>query len=225
MTLKLAAAVLLLFPAAVAGGQNLSLETNSQIAERIRTLAETAGSYDEQVELTWLLVTRTVNGDEAAHRLARPHAERLKSLDALSYRAHFAFGFCRGKEAFETRDPVLKRRRIDEARRAMTTAQEIGARDPKFLMESGVAQASLPTEIDLHRQSVNALTVARREMGNRFAELPAVRRCEWYWAMGTGFARSGLDEPARDHFRIAYEIAPDSLFGRLAINWVRAKGG
>lgn len=201
--------------------ENLSLLSNSQLADRIRS--ET-NAY-EQTRLVWVLLSRTVAGDDAAWKLARPFAERLKNEDDLNYRARFAFGFCRGKEAFETRDPILRRRRIDEARRAMTTAQQVGARDTQFLLDSGVAMAALPTEIDLHRECLNSLTLARREMGQSFADLPAIRRCEWYWAMGTGFARFGLYELARDHYQIAFETAPESYFGKAAINWVRARGG
>lgn len=201
--------------------ENLNLLSNSQIADRIRSETDPK----EQTRLVWVLVTRTVAGDDAAWKLARPFAERLKTDDDLNYRALFAFGFCRGKEAFDTRDPILKRRRIDEGRRAMTTAQQVGARDSQFLLDSGVAMAALPTEIDLHRECLNSLTLARREMGNKFAELTALGRCEWYWAMGTGFARFGLNELAQDHYQTAFELAPDSYFGKTAINWVRSRGG
>lgn len=202
------------------------LRTNAEIAEQIRQLAQQGGdTYDQQVRLVWVLVMRSVQGDPEAHKHGKPAAERLAGSNELNPRARFAYGFLRYKEAFDTRDPVTRKRRIDEGRRAMTESLPMGARDGDFCFDAGFVLAGLPADANLYREAANTLAIARRLFGDKFAALEAPRRADWEVAMAAALEKAGIIELAREHYQAAYSVAPDSPSGRMAQIWLRTHGG
>ena len=204
---------------------DIKLMTNWQVADKIRDLAMHAeDTKDEQVRLVWILLQRSVQGDEDAHKAGKAPSERLKDEHKLNPRARFAYGYFRLKEAYDTRDPVLRKRRIDEGRRAMTTALPMGARDPDFMFDAGLALANLLPEVDLYKQALNSLTISKRLMAESFENLNSERKADWFAAMGMAFDSDGLIELARDHFQKAFSLSPDSASGRKALSWLRSRG-
>jgi tetratricopeptide (TPR) repeat protein len=204
---------------------DIRLMTNWQVADKIRNLAMQAeNTKDEQVKLVWILLRRSIQGDEDAHKAGKAPSERLKDEDELNPRARFAYGYFRLKEAYDTRDPVLRKRRIDEGRRAMTTALPMGARDADFLFDAGSALANLLPEVDLYKQALNSLTISKRLLGETFENLSGERKADWFAAMGMAFDSDGLVELARDHYQQAFSLSPDSATGRKALSWLRSRG-
>lgn len=204
---------------------DVNLMSNNEIGEKIRALAtQGKDTRKEQVNLIWVLVMRSVQGDKNAHSVGKPAAERIKDANDLDYRAKFAFGYFRHKEAYDTRDPVLRLRRLDEGRRAMLASLPVGNRDGDFLFDSGIVMANLSTDAGLFKQAADKLTVARRIFGTGWADVSKDRRADWYCAMAIALEKCGLEEMARDNYRAAYELSPDSVSGRKALQWIRSKG-
>ncbi|MCH8275112.1 MAG: hypothetical protein IH851_10015 [Armatimonadetes bacterium] len=211
--------------ASFAQGQ-LDVMTNTELGEKIRQLADQGtDTYDEQVRLVWVLVMRSVQGDGDAHKVGKKPAERLRSEKDLNFRARFAYGYFRYREAYDTRDPITRKRRLDEGRRQMTEAVPMGRRNADFLFDAGLIFSGLRRDVDLYRSALNTLTLAKRMFEEKFGELSKPRQADWYAAMANAFDMSGLDELARDHYQQAYDLAPDSLSGRKALVWLRSHGG
>lgn len=225
MLSKVFLAILVIFGVGQGTSDDLKLMTNWQVADKIRDLAMQGGdTKDEQVRLVWILLQRSIQGDEDAHKAGKAPSERLKDEYELNPRARFAYGYFRLKEAYDTRDPVLRKRRIDEGRRAMTTALPMGARDADFMFDAGLALANLLPEVDLYKHALNSLTISRRLMGESFDKLSGERKADWFAAMGMAFDSDGLIELARDHFQEAFSLSPDSTSGRKALSWLRSRG-
>jgi hypothetical protein len=202
-----------------------SVLSNSQIAARITGLEKQGqNSYVERTRLVWTLCLRSAQGDPAAHKVARPIAERLRDEDPLSPPAKFAWGFCKAKETEDTIDPFSRVKRMNFGRTAMHDALTMGSRDPAFLIDAAMMLMSTGTEVGMCNDAMNALTVARRLYGDAFAALPKQRQADWYAAMAKGFDVLSLQELARDHFKSAATIAPETPSGRLATTWLRAHG-
>lgn len=219
-----AASLCLVCSAGLAQG-DVNLLSNNEIGEKIRSLASQGReTQKEQNNLIWVLVMRSVQGDKNAHSVGRAPAERLKEANDLDYRAKFAFGYFRHKEAYDTRDPVLRLRRLDEGRRAMLASLPVGNRDGDFLFDSGIVMANLSTDANLFKQAADKLTMAKRIFGTGWSDLSKERRADWYCAMGIALEKCGLEEMARDNYRAAYDLAPDSVSGRKALQWIRSKG-
>lgn len=200
--------------------------TNMEIGQKLQELALTGSSQNqERVRLLWILMMRSVQGDANAHKIGKPHAERLRSEEPMNPYARFAYGYFRYRETWDINDPVTRTRRLQEGRRQMLEAAQMGARDANFLLDAGLVMSNLRPEADLFRDALNLLTLARRTMGGAFSQLPKERQADWFCAMAQAFLRLGLHELARDHYQGAYEIAPDSPSGRKAHAWHRTHGG
>lgn len=202
------------------------LRTNKELADQIRELAaQGPETKAEQTKLIWVLVMRSMHGDKSAHQAGRNAAERLTGADDLNYRAKFAYGFFRLLEAYDSRDPVLRKRRIDEGRRLMTTALPVGARDADFQFDAGMALVGLETNVALFAEGLNALTLARRTFADGWVNVSKDRQADWHVSMAAGFLHIGLTELARDQYKMAYETSPESASGRKAAVWIRTHGG
>lgn len=202
------------------------LMTNRELSDQIRSLAAQGSETKvEQTRLVWLLMMRSMQGDKNAHDFGKASAQRLTSEDDLNYRAKFAFGFFRLKEAYDTRDPVLRKRRIDEGRRAMTTSLPVGSKDFDFQFDAGMAMVGLEPNVELFVQGLNSLVLAKRIMGDGWGAMPKGRQADWHVSMAAGFLHAGMVELARDSYKDAYAISPDSPSGQKALVWLRSHGG
>lgn len=218
--------VIIAATAAVLAQQDVDLMSNAQLAQRVETLSKQGkDTYAEQVRLTWILAMRSGQSDGNAHKVGKPIAERLRDEDPLNPRAKFAYGFFRVREAFDTVDPVTRKRRLDEGRRPMSESLIMGARDPDFLTDAGILLVNLRTEVNLYKQGINALALAKRMWGEAFTTLAPERQADWHAAMAAGLLILDLDEIARDHYAAAVAASADSPSGRKAIAWLRAHGG
>jgi hypothetical protein len=200
--------------------------TNVEIGKKLQELALMGPQqHEERVRLLWTLMMRSVQGDPNAHKIGKPHAERLKEEDPMDYYARFAYGYFRYRETWDTADPVTRTRRLQEGRKNMLEATQMGGRNPGFLLDAGLVMSNLRTEAELFKTALNTLTLARRTFGDAFQELPPERQADWFAAMAQAFLKLDLHELARDHYQKAYELAPDSPSGRKAHAWLRTHGG
>jgi len=215
----------LLLAGSAAMSQDLAAMSSQQIADTISVMVQKGPeTHADQVKLLWLLVQRSAQSDSTAHKVTRPVAEKVMLQDELDPRSKFAYGYFRAKESWDTIDPILHRRRLDEGRRHVTEALIMGAKDPTFLFDAGIFAIALPTEADTQREGMNALVICHRILGENFGKLPKERQSEWFVAMASGFDILGLNEIARDYFRIGSALAPETVSGRKASTWLKANG-
>lgn len=220
-------AVVLIFTAlfSTAFSQTPDIKSNPQIMSEIETLSRSEKeTKSERTKLLWVLVMRSAQGDSTIHKQGRAIAENMEKEKGFDPRVKFARGYFRLKEGLDTFEPITRKRRIDEGRRIIGESLSLGGRDADFQLDAGIALVGLPLDVKLCAEGINALALSKRAFGEKFNDLPKDRQADWWVATAAGLDAFRIEEMARDYYKTAVSLAPESVSGRKAAAWLRSRG-